>query len=461
MPSEQPGPEERNHPTGRRNLEGIRIDPVVEAEHVSPPQSVISALVEDEPGVLARVSGLVSRRQFNIESLTVGPTTVEGHSRITMVVEETDPGIDQIEKQMAKLKPVISVGEVSGDAVTSELVLLKVQADDPAAVHAVSEMYDGRTVDAGPETITVELTGDNASIDNAIGAFERFGIVEIARTGPTAPRAATRRRRPERNPERPANRRLTTTDTRIHTIHMTEDDTQTFNSTVYYDEDADGEAIAHKTVAVLGYGSQGHAHAQNLNDSGVDVVVGLREDSSSWDAAESDGLRVEVPRGGRGRRGRHRRQRARARHGPAGRVRERHRAEPGRGRHAPVRARVQHPLQPDPAARGRRRDDGRTEVAGPPRPPQLRERRGDARLLAVYQDATGDAHDEGLAYAAAIGCTRAGVVETSFPRGDRDRPVRRAGRPLWRRHLPREAGVRDARRRRLPRRWRTSSVSTS
>ncbi|OYR86116.1 acetolactate synthase small subunit, partial [Halorubrum sp. E3] len=137
-------------------------------------------------GVLARVSGLVSRRQFNIESLTVGPTTVDGHSRITMVVEETDPGIDQIEKQMAKLKPVISVGEVAGDAVTSELVLLKVEADDPAAVHAVAEMYDGRTVDAGPETITVELTGDNASIDNAIGAFERFGIVEIARTGPTA-----------------------------------------------------------------------------------------------------------------------------------------------------------------------------------------------------------------------------------------------------------------------------------
>jgi acetolactate synthase-1/3 small subunit len=63
---------------------------------------------------------------------------------------------------------------------------LKVEADDPAAVHAVSEMYDGRTVDAGPETITVELTGDKASIDSAIGAFDRFGIVEIARTGPTA-----------------------------------------------------------------------------------------------------------------------------------------------------------------------------------------------------------------------------------------------------------------------------------
>lgn len=184
-PSEQPGPEERDHPEGRRNLEGIRIDPVLEAEHESR-RAVISALVEDEPGVLARVSGLVSRRQFNIESLTVGPTTVEGHSRITMVVEETDPGIDQIEKQMAKLKPVISVGEVSGNAVTAELVLLKVEADDPAAVHAVTEMYDGRTLDAGPRTITVQLTGDEARIDDALDAFRQFGIIEIARTGQTA-----------------------------------------------------------------------------------------------------------------------------------------------------------------------------------------------------------------------------------------------------------------------------------
>jgi acetolactate synthase-1/3 small subunit len=180
-----PAPEERPQPEGRRNLEGHRIDPVVEAQHNSR-RAVISALVEDEPGVLARVSGLVSRRQFNIESLTVGPTTVEGHSRITMVVEETDPGIDQIEKQMAKLKPVISVGEVSGDAVTSELVLLKVQGDEPDKVHAVAEMYDGQTLDAGPETITVQLTGDESKIDDAIDAFEQFGIIEIARTGQTA-----------------------------------------------------------------------------------------------------------------------------------------------------------------------------------------------------------------------------------------------------------------------------------
>ncbi|RLM57224.1 acetolactate synthase small subunit [Halobellus sp. Atlit-31R] len=180
-----PAPDERPQPEGRRNEQGIRIDPEAEAEH-EPRRAVISALVEDDPGVLSRVSGLFSRRQFNIESLTVGPTTVENHSRITIVVEEPDPGIDQIEKQLAKLKPVISVGELDDDAVRTELVLLKVEGDEPDKVHAVTEMYDGQTLDAGPRTITVQLTGDEQKIDDALDAFRQFGIIEIARTGYTA-----------------------------------------------------------------------------------------------------------------------------------------------------------------------------------------------------------------------------------------------------------------------------------
>jgi acetolactate synthase-1/3 small subunit len=180
-----PAPDERPHPEGRRNSQGIRIDPEVEAEH-EPRRAVISALVENEPGVLSRIAGLVSRRQFNIESLTVGPTTVEGHARITMVVEEPDPGIDQIKKQLSKLKPVIAAGELDGDAIRTELVLLKVRGDEPDKVHAVTEMYEGKTLDAGPRTITVQLTGDEQKIDDAIDAFRQFGIIEIARTGQTA-----------------------------------------------------------------------------------------------------------------------------------------------------------------------------------------------------------------------------------------------------------------------------------
>lgn len=180
-----PPPEERPRPSGRRNSQGTRIDPAVEAER-HPRRTVISALVKNEPGVLARASGLVSRRQFNIESLTVGETTNPETSRITLVIEEPEPGIRQVEKQLEKLVPVISVQELGRDAVRRELVIVKVHGSDPDKVHAVTEMYDGTTLDAGPRTITVEITGDEQKIDDAIDAFQQFGIRELARTGQTA-----------------------------------------------------------------------------------------------------------------------------------------------------------------------------------------------------------------------------------------------------------------------------------
>jgi acetolactate synthase-1/3 small subunit len=197
---EGPPPEERPHPDGRRNSQGIRIDPEVEAEPDSR-TAMISALVEHEPGVLARVSGLFSRRQFNIESLTVGPTTVEGNARLTLLVEETEPGIDQIKKQLAKLKPVISVGELEERAVRSELVLLKVNGGEPDKVQAITEMYDGETLDAGPRTITIQLTGKHDEIEDALDAYRQFGIIEVARTGPTA---LSRGDRPTTPGEKPA-----------------------------------------------------------------------------------------------------------------------------------------------------------------------------------------------------------------------------------------------------------------
>jgi acetolactate synthase-1/3 small subunit len=197
---EGPRPEERPHPDGRRNSQGIRIDPEVEAEPTRR-TAMVSALVEHEPGVLARVSGLFSRRQFNIESLTVGPTTVEGNARITLIVEETEPGIDQVKKQLAKLKPVISVGELEERAIRSELVLLKVNGGEPDKVQAITQMYDGETLDAGPRTITVQLTGKHDEIEDALDAYRQFGIIEIARTGPTA---LSRGDRPTTPGEKPA-----------------------------------------------------------------------------------------------------------------------------------------------------------------------------------------------------------------------------------------------------------------
>ncbi len=182
---EGPPPEERPTPAGRRNKQGIRIDPEVEATH-EPRRTVISALVAHEPGVLSDVSGLFSRRQFNIESLTVGPTENEDRARITIVVEEPDPGIDQVEKQLRKLVPVISVRELEPDAMRRELALVKVDAEDPAAVSAVADMYDATAVDSSPETATFEITGSRQKIEAAVDTFSQFGIREVSRTGLTA-----------------------------------------------------------------------------------------------------------------------------------------------------------------------------------------------------------------------------------------------------------------------------------
>ena len=180
-----PAPEERPHPEGRRNARGIRIDPEVAAE---PPveRTTLSALVKNDPGVLARVSGLFSRRQFNIESLTVGPIEDGDHSRITLVVEEDAPGVEQVKKQLRKLVPVVSVHELEPAAMERELALIKVDGAAPDRVGAVAEMYDGKTVDASKRTVTVEVTGSQQKVEGAIATFEQFGIREVCRTGAAA-----------------------------------------------------------------------------------------------------------------------------------------------------------------------------------------------------------------------------------------------------------------------------------
>ncbi|GAB3683327.1 hypothetical protein GCM10028857_10720 [Salinarchaeum chitinilyticum] len=182
---EGPRPEERPEPKGKRNPQGIRIDPEAEAE-LKPEHVTLSALVLHEPGVLAQVSSLFSRRQFNIESLTVGPTENPDRARITLAIEETRPGIEQAKKQLAKLVPVAAVRELERDATLRELALIKVSGEHPDKVQALAEMYGGQAVDAGAETITVEITGQRPQIENAVEAFQRFGVREVTRTGTAA-----------------------------------------------------------------------------------------------------------------------------------------------------------------------------------------------------------------------------------------------------------------------------------
>ena len=146
----------------------------------------LSTLVKHEPGVLAEVSGLFSRRQFNIESLTVGATNDPDVARMTIVIEEPEPGVVQAKKQLRKLVPVISVEELEPEAVQRELILVKVSGEKPDDVNAVADMYDGNVVDASPEAITVEVTGSEQKIEAAIEAFDQFDVREIVRTGAAA-----------------------------------------------------------------------------------------------------------------------------------------------------------------------------------------------------------------------------------------------------------------------------------
>jgi len=179
-----PSPTERPVPEGRRNSQGIRIDPDVAVE-AQPRRTVISAVVDHKPGVLTNVSGLFARRQFNIESLTVGPTTDPDLARMTIVAEEPEPGIEQVKRQLRKQVHTHSVREVEV-ATERELALIKVDGTDPAGVSAMAEMYGGEAVRADEEVVTVELTGSEDEIDAAIGAFEQFGVREVARTGTAA-----------------------------------------------------------------------------------------------------------------------------------------------------------------------------------------------------------------------------------------------------------------------------------
>jgi acetolactate synthase I/III small subunit len=150
---------------------------------------VLSLLVENRPGVLARIAGLFSRRGFNIETLAVGPTDDPAFSRMTLTVDGAEHPIDQVTKQLHKLVNVLKIRDLEpADTVVRELALFKVatDADTRSQVIEFAEIFRGRVVDASKRSIVVEVTGT----DEKIEAFERlvrpFGLIEMVRTGEVA-----------------------------------------------------------------------------------------------------------------------------------------------------------------------------------------------------------------------------------------------------------------------------------
>jgi acetolactate synthase-1/3 small subunit len=149
----------------------------------------LAVLVENQPGVLTRVSGLFSRRGYNIESLAVGATHEPTISRMTIVVDGDDQVIEQVVKQLDKLVDVIDVRDISNDEhVDRELVLLKVkaEADVRGEIMQIVDIFRARIVDIGQDTLIIECTGDEGKIRAIEKSLKPFGILELVRTGKIA-----------------------------------------------------------------------------------------------------------------------------------------------------------------------------------------------------------------------------------------------------------------------------------
>lgn len=146
----------------------------------------LSVLVENKPGVLARVSGLFSRRGFNIDSLAVGETEQPEVSRITIVVNAEDNPLEQVTKQLNKLVNVLKIVELDAStSVQRELLLVKVRAERAmrAQVLETVELFRAHVVDVAPDTLTIEATGTADKLDALLRDLEPFGIKEMVQSG--------------------------------------------------------------------------------------------------------------------------------------------------------------------------------------------------------------------------------------------------------------------------------------
>jgi len=149
----------------------------------------LSVLVEDKPGVLARISGLWSRRGFNIESLAVGRTEQPGISRMTVVVDVEDMPLEQVTKQLNKLINVIKIVELEpSTSVQRELLLVKVKADLQTRSHILetAQLFRAKVVDVATDAVTIEATGNVEKLTALLRVLEPFGVKELVQSGVVA-----------------------------------------------------------------------------------------------------------------------------------------------------------------------------------------------------------------------------------------------------------------------------------
>jgi acetolactate synthase-1/3 small subunit len=153
---------------------------------MAPTKHTLIALVEDKPGVLNRIASLFRRRGFNIESITVGSTEEAKVSRMTIIVDGATTAVEQVRKQLEKVIEVIKVADVTQEQIVArELALIKVKATAQVRSEIIQlvDIFRGNIVDVSPDSVTIEITGDEDKISSLIDLLKGFGIKEIARTG--------------------------------------------------------------------------------------------------------------------------------------------------------------------------------------------------------------------------------------------------------------------------------------
>jgi acetolactate synthase-1/3 small subunit len=155
----------------------------------APPKHTITALVQDKPGVLNRVSSMFRRRGFNIASLAVGRSEVPDLSRMTFVVEGDDRVVEQVTKHLHKLIDVIKVSDISSENIVSrELALIRVKANvqSRSEIMQIVDIFRANIVDMAAESLVVEVSGDEDKVDSLHDLLKTFGVLEVMRTGTIA-----------------------------------------------------------------------------------------------------------------------------------------------------------------------------------------------------------------------------------------------------------------------------------
>ena len=150
---------------------------------------VISTLVENKPGVLQKVAGLFTRRDFNIDSITVGHSEVDGLARMVITVKADDKLLEQVTKQLNKLVDVIKIKDITENAVKRELCLVKVNIPNEKAraeIMQYANIFRANIVDVTEETLMIEITGDMGKTEAFLSLLKGYGIKKISRTGFTA-----------------------------------------------------------------------------------------------------------------------------------------------------------------------------------------------------------------------------------------------------------------------------------